>query len=555
MFAIRPIAATLMLVATGSLAVAQRPQAEIVSVQQDQRAVKDGQEGILITVSARYQNVRDTPVRLMAFFFKDRQPIKSAIASNKAPDGQATAQAGWVPAQNAFQANEVKLFLPFAALDVPRSVRQDLSFQIEAVAIVEGKGTLLASSGPFQFALGGDGGIAQPPASVGNLIGTYAGSETLQGYGDLTMELAANGVAFMTDKDGRREGTWSKDASQVVIKFYAGNCIYRGMPQGNEIVGTAVAGKANWTWRVTRSDLPTPQPQPVAKLFGIWRGTQDRGGPGEPIAVEFKADGAADLLLPDPAGPQRRDATWTIQGNTVVISAFRGTMTYQGVLDGSAIVGKGAAGSEQWNFRIVQEGTRPTPPSPSVDVVGKWRGNEDLQGYGDLLLDIQPNGVAFMTDKDGRREGKWKQEGEETQLAFYSGAVVYRGRLVDGSLSGFATANDKRWNWRATREGNGQVPPTNNPPASDTVLFGRWNGTEDLKGYGDLTMEVTPSGVAYMTDKDGRREGTWKLEGNTIVLVFYNGQVTYRGQIAGTTISGIARNTAGGSWSWTVRRS
>ncbi|MFO0867217.1 MAG: hypothetical protein U0744_21690, partial [Gemmataceae bacterium] len=420
-----PILAILILVATASVAVAQRPQADIVSVQQDQRAVKDGQEGILITVSVRYQNVRDTPVRLMAFFFKDRQPIKAALSSHKAPDGQATAQAGWVPAQDAFQANEVKLFLPFAAIDLPRSIRHELSFQIEAVAVVEGKGTLLTSSGPFQFAFGGEGGSVQPPTGnvqpptpVAGLIGMYAGSETLQGYGDLTMELSANGVAFMTDKDGRREGTWSQDAGQVVIKFYAGNCIYRGTPQGNEIAGTAVAGKSNWTWRVTRSDRPAPPPQPVAKLFGVWRGTQDRGGPSEPIAVEFKEDGAADLVLPDPAGPQRRDATWSVQGNTVVISAFRGTMTYQGVLDGNAIAGKGATGGEQWNFRIVREGMRPTPPSPAVDIVGRWRGNEDLKGYGDLLLEIQPNGIAFMTDKDGRREGTWKQDGDETQLAF-----------------------------------------------------------------------------------------------------------------------------------------
>ncbi|MFO0867216.1 MAG: hypothetical protein U0744_21685 [Gemmataceae bacterium] len=85
-------------------------------------------------------------------------------------------------------------------------------------------------------------------------------------------------------------------------------------------------------------------------------------------------------------------------------------------------------------------------------------------------------------------------------------------------------------------------------------MLGRWTGTEDLKGYGDLTMEVTPNGIAFMSDKDGRREGTWKLEGSSIALVFYNGQVTYRGEVAGTTISGTARNAAGGSWAWTVRR-
>jgi hypothetical protein len=192
----------------------------------------------------------------------------------------------------------------------------------------------------------------------------------------------------------------------------------------------------------------------------------------------------------------------------------------------------------------------PAPPSAVAGLSGRWIGTEDLPGYGALTFEFAPAGVSFMTDRDGRRQGTWKLEGAQVTLAFYNGTVVYRGTVAGYTMSGMAASGSRTWNWRLSQE-PGTAPPA--PPAPPVVagLSGRWVGTEDLPGYGALTFEFAPAGVSFMTDKDGRRQGTWKLEGTQVTLIFYDGTVMYRGAAAGNMMSGTA--TSGSrTWNWRV---
>jgi hypothetical protein len=79
---------------------------------------------------------------------------------------------------------------------------------------------------------------------------TWSGTETLQGYDQLSFQLNAGGQAIMTDKDGNTPGTWSQVGNSVTLGFDM--VTYNGMIQGNRMQGNATNTKDRWNWTVLK---------------------------------------------------------------------------------------------------------------------------------------------------------------------------------------------------------------------------------------------------------------------------------------------------------------
>ncbi len=92
-----------------------------------------------------------------------------------------------------------------------------------------------------------------PAAKTTSLKGkTFQGSETLQGYGQLTFRFQANNIVEMFDAKETVRGRWQQQGANVTLRFWNGNVVYRGTIDGTAISGTAFNGKSNWTWIVSR---------------------------------------------------------------------------------------------------------------------------------------------------------------------------------------------------------------------------------------------------------------------------------------------------------------
>jgi hypothetical protein len=556
-------------------AVAQEPRAEFTLVKHEQRAIRNGQEGLLITCNARLTNLQDQQVRFSAYFDFNKKPLMAIGQRYRAPYGTLTVQVAETPKQQVANVTGVQLFLPYDELDLSKRAPNEVTFYIELQLAQQGKAKLLASSGNFFFTYP----PSEPaPVVASGVSGRWTGTEDFQGYGDLVFEFEPAGVSFMTDKDGRRQGTWTQQGSDVTVAFYNGTVVYRAAVSGTTMSGTATNGKTTWNWRASStSGGAAPTPPPIAAgVLGRWAGTEDLKGYGD-LVMEIQQNGV--VFMTDKDG--RRQGVWEQHGNNVALGFYNGSVVYQGVLTGSTIAGTAASGAMNWNWRATKQGgtpvvapptpnpPSPTPPPPTkISPFGRWVGNEELQGYGDLVMEIEQNGIVFMTDKDGRRQGSWNQESNMVTLMFYDGAVVYRGNLTETNVAGAATSGSRTWKWQATREGvrptvqtpptptapQPPVPPTAPPSAPVAGILGRWTGNEDLQGYGDLVMEVEQNGVVFMTDKDGRRQGAWTQQNNEFALAFYNGTVVYRGALSGATLSGVATNGKT-QWNWRIARS
>jgi hypothetical protein len=83
-----------------------------------------------------------------------------------------------------------------------------------------------------------------------------------------------------------------------------------------------------------------------------------------------------------------------------------------------------------------------------------------------------------------------------------------------------------------------------------------WVGNEVLKDFGRLEFRFQEGGKAIMVDTAGPHPGTYSLQGNTVTLAFYDGQVIYSGILNGQTIAGSAYNTknAQNTWKFSVSR-
>jgi hypothetical protein len=106
------------------------------------------------------------------------------------------------------------------------------------------------------------GGIQQPGFNqgVGQLsslaIGTWTGTENLQGFGKITFQLMPNGKAIMVDAQNTVPGSWVANGNQVTINLgkYA---TYQGTILGNTFSGQGISATSTWAFNTTKS---TPGP-------------------------------------------------------------------------------------------------------------------------------------------------------------------------------------------------------------------------------------------------------------------------------------------------------
>ncbi len=338
-----------------------------------------------------------------------------------------------------------------------------------------------------------------PPVAAGP-AGRWVGTEDLPGYGPLVFELqpagapgAAGAVAYMTDKDGRRPGTWKLEGTVLTLAFYEGSVLYRGTYAGDTVAGTATSGNRTWNWSVRREGVAPPQPpvvpqppvqppvQPpaVAGIAGSWAGMCY--GIGEPFPMTFDIAPAGTVVTVTKAYG-RLEGTWRLQGNDVTLAFFNGELVFRGSLAGNTIAGSATWKGEIWTWRVSRQGTTPPPgvpgpigPGPavppsqpaSVQLVGRWVGSEDLKGYGQLVMELQDGGIAFMIDKDGRNQGTWGVQGNAVTLTFYKGTVAYRGTLAGNAITGTANNGSVQWGFTLRRD----VPAPSGPPAPSAPMI------------------------------------------------------------------------------------
>jgi hypothetical protein len=92
------------------------------------------------------------------------------------------------------------------------------------------------------------------PAKLGGTV--WAGSETLNGFGDLVFGFRPDGTAFMCDarsdpNDAKTyvRGTWSRNGTRVTIRF--DDCVYQGRLNGTALAGTGRLNNGQtWTFQV-----------------------------------------------------------------------------------------------------------------------------------------------------------------------------------------------------------------------------------------------------------------------------------------------------------------
>ncbi len=90
-------------------------------------------------------------------------------------------------------------------------------------------------------------------------------------------------------------------------------------------------------------------------------------------------------------------------------------------------------------------------------------------------------------------------------------------------------------------------------PMPDQLANSAWVGEEQLQGYGRLEFRLHGNGMATMVDTDGASPGTYMARGPHVLLRFHNGGVEYVGELRGTMLVGLARNSDQ-AWNFAVRR-
>ena len=79
---------------------------------------------------------------------------------------------------------------------------------------------------------------------------TWSGTETLQGYDQLSFQFKDGGQVIMIDKDGNTPGTWSRVGNSVTLRFDI--ITYNGTIQANRMQGNATNTRDRWTWTVMK---------------------------------------------------------------------------------------------------------------------------------------------------------------------------------------------------------------------------------------------------------------------------------------------------------------
>jgi S1-C subfamily serine protease len=80
---------------------------------------------------------------------------------------------------------------------------------------------------------------------------SWAGSETLPGFGKLRFQFLTNISVIMVDAKETSRGSYVHTGNNVTITF-GGGVTYNGTVNGNSMAGSATNGTNRWTWTVTR---------------------------------------------------------------------------------------------------------------------------------------------------------------------------------------------------------------------------------------------------------------------------------------------------------------
>jgi hypothetical protein len=77
---------------------------------------------------------------------------------------------------------------------------------------------------------------------------TFAGQETLEGYGAVSFRFIDAATVEMTDRDGATRGSYRRDGLRITMTF--GQTVYTGDIRGNAISGNAQDARSHWTFQI-----------------------------------------------------------------------------------------------------------------------------------------------------------------------------------------------------------------------------------------------------------------------------------------------------------------
>ena len=94
----------------------------------------------------------------------------------------------------------------------------------------------------------------------------------------------------------------------------------------------------------------------------------------------------------------------------------------------------------------------PPPKTPAEILAGSWVGGETLKGYGRLEFNFNANGNVVMIDLKETTMGQWNSNGQNIDLLFYKGTVLYKGTINGRAISGTATNARDNWTWSVSKK-------------------------------------------------------------------------------------------------------
>jgi hypothetical protein len=97
--------------------------------------------------------------------------------------------------------------------------------------------------------------------------------------------------------------------------------------------------------------MPAPAPQPVQNgiVNTTWVGSESLGGYGK-LEFRFQANGQAVMIDSDGT----HNGIFMVQGNTVTLRFYEGTVVYTGTINGSTLSGTATNGQATWNFSVTR---------------------------------------------------------------------------------------------------------------------------------------------------------------------------------------------------------
>jgi hypothetical protein len=143
-------------------------------------------------------------------------------------------------------------------------------------------------------------------------------------------------------------------------------------------------------------------------------------------------------------------------------------------------------------------------------------------------------------------------------------ATSYAGQMLQKADKGKAAKDQQNSTWsRPTnidmhmpiaKLTNGYTGGTTGGTTGGATNGTVYSGTENLKGYGNLSFTLQSGGKAVMHDAKSTVNGTWSRNGNQVTLTFSQVGATYHGTMNGFEISGTATDTRGQRWTFRVNR-